>query len=293
MIFLIAGILCSTLLVIILKLFPKYGVNTLHGIVINYITCVVFGCWMNHISAAQIIHSPSERWIIPAVILGFLFITIFNLSGIASQKIGISVTSMAMKLALVFPILFGFIFYHEQVVLLKMIGICMAIIAVVLSSFASKKKGEAEGTHRWLILLPIIVFIGSGACDSLVQFSQKKYFAEGGFELFSILLFVVASLAGLVFAMIRYVVQKEKLHYKSFIGGIVLGVPNYLSLYFMFKALVTTGWESTVVFPLANIGVVVTSAIFGIVIFKEQLSVLNKVGIALAVIAIGLIVYGS
>ncbi len=293
MIFLIAGILCSTLLVIILKLFPKYGVNTLHGIVINYITCVVFGCWINHISPSQIIQSPSEAWIIPAVILGFLFITIFNLSGIASQKIGISVTSMAMKLALIFPILFGFIFYHEQVVLLKMIGICMAIIAVVLSSFTPKKKGEAAGTHRWLLLLPLVVFIGSGACDSLVQFSQKKYFVDGGFELFSILLFVVASLAGLVFAMIRYVVHKEKLHYKSFIGGLVLGVPNYLSLYFMFKALVTTGWESTVVFPLANIGVVVTSAIFGIVIFKEQLSVLNKVGIALAVIAIGLIVYGS
>lgn len=293
MIFLIAGILCSTLLVIILKLFPKYGVNTLHGIVINYITCVVFGCWINHISPSQMIHAPSEAWIIPAVILGFLFITIFNLSGIASQKIGISVTSMAMKLALIFPILFGFIFYHEQVVLLKMIGICMAIIAVVLSSFTPKKKGEAAGTHRWLLLLPLVVFIGSGACDSLVQFSQKKYFVDGGFELFSILLFVVASLAGLVFAMIRYVVQKEKLHYKSFIGGLVLGVPNYLSLYFMFKALVTTGWESTVVFPLANIGVVVTSAIFGIVIFKEKLSVLNKVGIALAVIAIGLIVYGS
>jgi multidrug transporter EmrE-like cation transporter len=67
-------------------------------------------------------------------------------------------------------------------------------------------------------------------------------------------------------------------------------VPNYLSLYFLLKVLVTTGWESTIVFPLANIGVVVTSAIVGILVFKEKLSKINVIGIVVAVFAIGLII---
>jgi len=290
MIYLIASVCCSTLLVIILKLFPKYGVNTLHGIVVNYFTCVLFGALLHHVSIKQMQAAFTQDWIFPTIILGFLFIVIFNLSGISSQKIGISVTSMSMKLALVFPILFGFIFYHEKVILIKMVGIVLAIVAVVLSSLSAPKREQKHDNNKWLFLLPIIVFIGSGACDSLVQFTQKKYFTNGGFESFSIMLFLIASLAGLVFAVLMYVRNREKLSMRSMIGGLLLGVPNYLSLYFLLKVLVTTGWESTIVFPLANIGVVVTSAIVGILVFKEKLSKINVIGIVVAVFAIGLII---
>ncbi len=290
MIYLIASVLCSTLLVIILKLFPKYGVNTLHGIVVNYFTCVLFGALLHHVSIQQMQAAFTQDWIFPTIILGLLFIVIFNLSGISSQRIGISVTSMSMKLALVFPILFGFIFYHEKVILVKMIGIILAIVAVVLSSLGGQEAKEKRATNKWLILLPIIVFVGSGACDSLVQYTQKKYFVDGGFETFSIMLFLVASITGLLFAIFIYFRDKEKLSVRSVIGGLLLGIPNYLSLYFLLKVLVTTGWESTIVFPLANIGVVVTSALIGILVFKEKLSKVNLVGIVLAVLAIGLII---
>lgn len=290
MIYLILGVLCSTLLVVILKLFPKYKIHTLHGIVVNYITCVIFGSIVTKITPTELMSGFVQSWTPIALLLGLLFITIFNFSAITSQKIGVSVTSMAMKLAFIFPIIIGIVVYHESSNLLKIMGVLMAIIAVVLTSLSSSNS-KKETVAKWLVLLPIIVFVGSGACDSLVQFAQKKYFSAGGFELFSVMLFAFAAILGFLFAVYIYIKDREMISVQSIIGGIVLGIPNYLSIYFLFLALLNTGWESTIVFPLANISVVISSAIVGIIAFKEKLNSYNITGLVLAVLAVGLLIY--
>ena len=289
MIYLILGVICSTILVVILKLFPKYKIHTLHGIVINYITCVIFGCIVTKISPIELYSGFSQSWTPIALLLGLLFITIFNFSAITSQKLGVSITSMAMKLAFIFPILIGIVIYKESSSLLKLIGVLLAIIAVVLTSLSSSGNKSAN-TAKWLILLPIIVFVGSGACDSIVQFAQKTYFSSGGFELFSVMLFAFAAILGFIFAIYIYIKDREMISLQSIIGGILLGIPNYLSIYFLFLALVNTGWESTIVFPLANISVVISSAIVGLIVFKESLNKYNISGLILAILAVVLLI---
>jgi|694.fasta_scaffold65920_2 drug/metabolite transporter (DMT)-like permease len=291
MIYLILGVLCSTILIVILKLFPKYKVNTLHGIVINYITCVVFGCIVTSQSPMEVLKGFNQNWTPIALILGLLFITIFNLSALTSQKIGVSVTSMAMKLAFIFPILIGVLVYNESSSFLKIGGIILAIIAVILTSISSGSTSET--VSKWLVILPIAVFIGSGACDSLVQYAQLTYFNNGGFELFSVMLFMFAAILGFIFAVVMMIKNKEKLEIQSLVGGILLGIPNYLSIYFLFQTLLKTGWESTVVFPLANISVVISSAIVGLFFFKEQLNKFNIVGLILAIIAVITIIFAT
>lgn len=285
MIYLLLGVLCSTLLIIILKLFPKYKINTLHGIVVNYITCVIVGCIINSTSPNVLATGFAQSWTPIAFLLGLFFITIFNLSAITTQKIGVSITSMAMKLAFIFPILIGILVYHESSSALKILGISMAIIAVVLSSLSSGGS-KKEKVATWLLLLPIIVFMGSGACDSMVQYAQLHYFAGGGFELFSIMLFVFAALIGFIYTVIISIKKSETLHIQSIVGGVLLGIPNYLSIYFLFQTLLHTGWESTIVFPLANISVVISSAIVGIFFFKERLNKFNFIGLGLAIVSV-------
>lgn len=292
MIFLLLSIACSTLLVIILKLFPKYGVDTLHGIVVNYLTCIGVGMLVTHISFSDLNKGWSAPWLPVSVILGALFITVFNLSALTSQKLGIGVASMAMKLALVFPILLGFIIYHEPFPVLKIIGVSMAIVAVVMTSIRDTKS-EPDHKGKLMLILPSLVFFGSGACDSSVQYAQNTFFREGGFELFSIFLFLIAAILGSIYAIIIYFVKKEMMHKRSIIGGLILGVPNYLSIYFLFKALNSSEYESTIIFPLANISVVVSSAVIGYFLFKEKQSRLNLAGLLLAVVSIAMIIYSK
>jgi multidrug transporter EmrE-like cation transporter len=71
----------------------------------------------------------------------------------------------------------------------------------------------------------------------------------------------------------------------------VLGVPNVLSFYFLLKALGAFGNSAAFVFPIYNILSMLASAAAAWLLFRERLSPLNRLGLALAVLAIVLISY--
>jgi multidrug transporter EmrE-like cation transporter len=96
-----------------------------------------------------------------------------------------------------------------------------------------------------------------------------------------------------VYAVFQAIRNKVLPNWRSVVGGIVLGVPNYLSMHFMMKALSKSGYDSSIIFPLANIGVVVSSAFIGILFFKEKQSKINLSGLGLAILAIALIIFSK
>ena len=98
-----------------------------------------------------------------------------------------------------------------------------------------------------------------------------------------ITVFFVAFLAGLL----KIIYSQQKIQLKNIMAGISLGIPNYLSIYFVLEALDQLG--GIIVFPVLNIGVVLLSSILSFMIYKEYLSKLNWSGIALACISIILI----
>ncbi|MGY8910183.1 MAG: EamA/RhaT family transporter, partial [Flavobacteriales bacterium] len=67
---------------------------------------------------------------------------------------------------------------------------------------------------------------------------------------------------------------------------IALGIPNYFSIVFLIKALQTEGFESSTLFTINNVGTVILSTLVGILIFKEQFSIKNKIGVTLAIVGI-------
>ena len=69
----------------------------------------------------------------------------------------------------------------------------------------------------------------------------------------------------------------------------ILGAVNFLSIYAIVKVL-ESGWmEKTEVFPINNVGIVLLSAAFSFVLFKERFSPRNLLGLALGVLAIALL----
>ncbi|MEA3476964.1 MAG: EamA/RhaT family transporter, partial [Bacteroidota bacterium] len=72
-------------------------------------------------------------------------------------------------------------------------------------------------------------------------------------------------------------------------AGIILGLINFGSTYYIIKSMAS--FESSVVFPIVNVGIVSLSTLTGFFIFREKLSWINWLGIFLSLTAIMLIAY--
>lgn len=281
MIYLLLSILFSTGLFVIFKYFGIYKIDVLKAIVINYIVAfsLGFASAEKNINFSEI---PNQPWIYGALILGALFVAIFFVMAMTAQKNGVSVTSVAGKMSVVIPILFGVFLYNESVTFFKIIGIVIALIAVYL---ASVKESKAEIKKAGL-LFPILLFFGSGAIDTILKYVEINFVPENEVAIFSGSLFSVAAIFGLIILGIKSLKKPAPFGVKNIIAGIVLGVPNYYSIVFLIKALQNKSFESSVLFTLNNVGIVILSTLVGLFLFKEHFSLKNKIGVFLAIIGI-------
>jgi drug/metabolite transporter (DMT)-like permease len=287
MIWLLLSILTNTLLLLILKAFERYGVNTLHGIVINYFVAGTTGLLLVGIPQYETLIAGSEGVLWIPFALGILFISIFFTIGRTAQTAGISVATVANKMSVVIPVVLAVWLYDESLNALKVIGIGAALVAVWMTS----RKADGSKFSWQYIALPLVIFVGSGIIDALVNHLQ---ISTPDVTLIPFLLsvaFMTALVVGIfavVFRMMRY---KETLSRRSVIGGIILGIPNYFSIYSVTQALNANLMESSQLYPVNNMGIVIVSAMGAAIIFREKLSPLNWAGILLSVGAIALIAF--
>ncbi|MBI9057289.1 MAG: hypothetical protein JEZ01_05915 [Labilibaculum sp.] len=278
---LLFAILTSAGIFITFKYLEKYKVDILLAIIINYITAAICGYLLSDKAfvVQNIIH---EDWFNISILIGALFIVVFFIIGRSTQKAGISVTTLASKMSFVLPLLFSILYYQEAVSTNKILGIVIAISAVLLSIY----KGKSDKLNRQYIWLPVLLFFGAGTVDSLVKYAQQEFLSNGGTEQFSTLLFAIAGISGILTLLIKRESLLKLLQVKVLIGGLVLGLVNFGSLYFLIASLNSSGFDSSVVFSIINIGIVACSVLIGLGIFKEKLNKVNLLGIVLAFIAI-------
>ena len=126
MFYLLFSICISSFLFVIFKLFDVLKINTFQAIVVNYLTAAILGFYLsnNSVSFQQI---PSQPWFLGAFLLGIMFILVFNIMALTSQKNGLSVASVSSKMSVVIAIIFGVWYYEESIGLVKLIGILLGI----------------------------------------------------------------------------------------------------------------------------------------------------------------------
>ena len=284
MIYLLLSIFASTALFVIFKLFERFKINTLQAIVVNYITACISGI-LSYEATVNINSIINSKWFFGAIILGFLFISVFNLMALTSQRNGLSVASVAGKMSVVIPVIFGIYVYNESLGFQKISGIFLALIAVYLTAIKSKSSID----YKKGLLLPFLLFLGSGIIDTSIKYLETTYVAKNGIPIFSATIFGFAAIIGLIILSIQKIKKSFVFDKKSIVGGIVLGVVNYYSIYFLLKALQFEGTESSTIFTINNVAIVMMSTIFGLVLFKEKISKKNWIGITLAIISIILV----
>lgn len=288
MLYLALSILISSSLFVIFKLFDVYKVNTLQAIVVNYAIAFLFGYSLSETSI-EIEQIPEQPWFLGAFSLGFLFIAVFNVMAITAQKNGLSVASVAGKMSVVIPVVFGIFVYKESAGFVKVLGIILALVAVYLSSAKSKNNSVKLKN----LLFPLLLFVGSGLIDTSLKYIETAYVSEGDVPLFLATIFGFACVLGSFFLLIQMINGRFRFHWKNIIGGVALGIPNYYSIVFLLKALQTEGMESSTLFTINNVGIVVITTMVALFVFKEKLIKKNWIGIVLAVISILLVVSSS
>ncbi len=290
MIYLLLSILASICIFIVFKLIAKNSVPVFQSIVVNYTVCIIMGVLLQwHFpTIKEIVFAP---WFSNALILGGLFISIFYITARTVKISGVAVTTIASKLSLVIPIIAAYFLYSDDFNALKILGIFLALIAVV---FAAYRKKDDNESHQFIyFFFPALVLLGGGVVDTFVKWNQEFFLEDGQFNLFLIIAFGTAAVIGWIVLSYRYLDLNEKLNTKSLGYGILLGIPNYGSMAFLLAALNVDGWQSSMVFPVNNIAIVVCSCLIATFIFKEKLSKLNFIGIALGVFAILLIMQSA
>ncbi|HDZ06284.1 hypothetical protein LCGC14_0148080 [marine sediment metagenome] len=288
MMYLAFSILFSSLIFVVFKLYAKYQVQTIYAIITNYFVACSVGI-LYYEEAINLAEITEKSWFWGSLALGLLFIVIFNLMAATSQKLGVSVASVATKMSLTIPVLFGVFFYKEELGVLEVIGIILALLAVYFTSL-KKNKVKAE---KWAFALPVLVFLGSGIIDTSIKYFQDAHMPEEEYALFSATVFLSAGIFGLFFIGFKSTQQPLKVNFKNIIGGICLGVPNYFSIYFLLKALQHPTWNSASVFTINNVAIVMFSTLLGIILFRERLTVKNWFGIGLAIFSIVLVAFGQ
>jgi drug/metabolite transporter (DMT)-like permease len=294
MIYLLGSILFSAYLTLSFKVLQRLNINTLQAIVFNYVACVCTGAIVNGSFPVnkENIHAP---WFVWALLMGLMFISIFNVIGFTTQKLGVAIASVANKLSMVIPFVFSIYLYNENATILKIAGIAIALAAVVLTCYPSQKNnGETKKHAQLLLLLPVVLFISSGLLDTLIVYVKNNFFNDpaANFNNFLISAFCVAGGIGLLILAIQFATAKQKFSGKALLAGIIIGVPNYFSIWCLGKVITAYQGNSSAIIPVNNMGIVLFSAAAAWAIFKEKLSLVNWVGIILAVAAIALIAYG-
>ena len=280
MLWLLLSILSSTTIFIIFKLLGNYKLPVINVIVINYLIEFLLGILLKGgLQISAILHAP---WLIAGIIIGILFMLNFVLIGISSDKVGISITTVASKMSVAIPMIFSIVYYHESITIIKITGLVLALISVV---FAVMRKSDSS--KSWIIILiPAVLFLGMGATDVTLKFAQHSYVSDSEASIFTSSLFFISFICGIFALAFKKKSLRAFANTRVILAGVILGIINFGSIFFIILALNSGVFQSSIIFGMANIGVVTLSVLAGTMFFKEKLTKFNIIGVFMAITAI-------
>ena len=285
-IYLLLSIVFSTFINLVFKWFSVFKVNKIQAILVNYLVCFSIGFVLSgDFNLLKIIGSD---WFKYSIILGSLFVAIFLSMAMTTEKYGVSVNAVSAKMSVIIPVLFAYVYNSERLTIQFVVGILLSLLSIYLIT----KKKQIIIPKKY-IYLPIIVFLGSGTIDTSLKLLELNYSNDISINTISYSIFLGAFLVGTTFYTIKNQFNFSNWSSRNIISGIILGIPNYFSIYFLLTAIKSFSLKSAFVFGINNIGIVLLSTLLSVIIFKEKLTLINKFGVLISVLSIILIAYAS
>lgn len=275
---LLLSILSATGIFLCFGLFSRWHLNNKVAIATNYSVAALAGTWLAPFPKEQLLNP----WMLMAVFIGLAFVYLFFKMARLTQEGGMSLGTISSQMSLVIPVLLAPLLYGEALGWMRLLGILLGLASIYLLVQQSVNTELPTPQNAHTGKDAIIVFVGTGLCTTLLKFSRVHFVTDAMEIGFVAFIFGVSALSSW-WAVFQEKDLATKVFWRSVGGGIILGIPNLGSLVFLIRALATPGLDSTVVFPINNVGVVLLSSVLGWLLFKERLGRAGFWGVSLAV----------
>ena len=274
MIYLLLALLCSATITVCMRLSEKYRQNPISMLAVNYLVCSLLAVAFS----GQWTLFPKDAGLPTTLLLGgicgVLFLSSFMLLQWNVSRNGVALPATFMKLGVLVPTLLSALIFGEELTLLRILGVIVAVAAILLMQ--DKAQKEAGGS-----MLGLIALLLSGGLSDFMSKLYEELGAPNLKDQFLLYTFLVALILSVVLCLIR----KETLRWQDVLFGVLLSVPNYLSTRFLLLSL--NHLPAVVVFPSFSAGTIVLATLAGILLFKEKLT--TRKGLALVVILAALV----
>jgi drug/metabolite transporter (DMT)-like permease len=285
MIYVLLSVLCSVLVSVLLKLARRADIDVGQAIAWNYVVTSALTALLLQPTPASL-REPGVPWLALAA-LGILLPTIFLALAASVRHAGIVRSDAAQRLSLLLSLLAAFALFGEQLTASKALGIALGLLALLCMVWRSSHGVTNGGAAGWLY--PLLVFGGFGVIDILF-----KRVAQAGVPLGASLqaMFALALLVAFALQLWRRMQGQTRFTARSALAGLLLGLANFGNILFYLRGHRALPQHPALVFASMNLGVVALGALVGLLLFHERLSRLNLAGVALALLAIGVIARG-
>lgn len=282
--FLAFSVVCSVLVSVLLKLFPRRGVDVAQAVMWNYLAASALSLLLLRpsLQSLQGGHAPWPALLGLAVALPGIFLVLAR----AVREAGIVRSDVAQRLSLLLSLGAAFALFGEPANGWKLAGLGLGLLAIAGVSVRGTETAAAPGGWRWLLA----VWAGFALIDVLL-----KQVALSGTPAIAALLvsFAIAFVLMLGWQVQRHASGKARLTLRNLGHGLLLGALNFGNILFYVRAHQALPHSPATIFAGMNIGVVCLGALVGVLVFGEKTSGWNRMGLALAVLAIALIARGA
>lgn len=279
MIYLVLAIASSALISIVMRASETYVKHEMSMFMANYAVCmgVSFAFMQEKGQMISLVQEGDWLTIGLGVLSGILYLANFLFYKFNMKCNGIVMSATFMKLGVLVPTIMAVVVFHEIPKVTQVVGIFMAIGAIILIHF--EKHAFSESKHMvWLLLLLFL----SGFTDSMANVFEKLGTADRK-DAYLLVTFGMAFLITVVFICL----EKRKPNAKDLFFGALIGVPNYFSSRFLLLALEQI--EAVLVYPTYSVTTMIVITIAGVFLFHEKIGKKKLGALAMILLAIALL----
>ena len=193
----------------------------------------------------------------------------------------LALTSLIIQYSLIIPTIYGLVALGESVSLMLILGILLLMISLIFINIES--KGEKKKiTLKWGIYV-FLAFLGNGGCSTVQKIQQID--CDGMYK--NEFMIVALVITGIVLMIYGKISEKDRFAInikKGFFWFVMCGAAN--GLVNLFVIILSGRMPVSVMFPVISAGGIVAAALVSVFLYKEKLSLYQKIGMFLGTLAI-------
>lgn len=230
----------------------------------------------------EIVGCPWQVWIYAT--FSAVFSVIFQMTYTKALAIGnVSLTALIVNLSLVINVLVSYIFFDDNISVLRLVGILTTIVTLFMS--IDIKSGISIKGRNWILF--VITAMLTSSAGSIVQ----KVLGESQFATYNRAFTSASYLVAAVLAFLMYKVQKSNGEDKTFKIGkdaiiYAMSIGVVLAIYVVINVYALSTVEGTFFFPTYAGGTIILSTLSGVLFFKDKLSGKQIIGVILGIVAV-------